>query len=117
MNNVLIDTILRNIETKGIADLIGTEDVRDTKGKKMKSFNGGIFYLSIKRFCSYSNLVLHSGVMTSFLHSTMPDCCIVRMTRNVSYVLLRLEDGRIDIVKQGELKGDLLEEYARRSKQ
>lgn len=111
----IIDSILSNITMEEIAKLVGSEELRDFKGKKMKSFDKDkSFYMSIRKFSTYSSLKLHSGVLTSFIHNTIPNCCIVRMTKNVSYILLRIVNDKITIVTKDELNDEDREEYERR---
>lgn len=117
MTNALVENILGNIDMEDVKTLVGTKELRTFNGKKMKSFDDReMFYMSIRKFASYSNLTLHNGVLTSYLHTTMPNCVIVRMCENVSYILLCIKDDRIEIVKQEDLSKDQLEEYVRRSK-
>lgn len=111
----IIDSILSNITIEEISKLVGSEELRDFKGKKMKSFDKDkCFYMSIRKFSTYSSLKLHSGVLTSFIHNAIPNCCIVRMTKNVSYILLRIVNDKIIIMSKDELNDEDRKEYERR---
>lgn len=117
MTNALIDNILNNLKIEDLKKLVGTKELRTFSGKKFKEFNNDeMMYLSVRKFSSYSDLILHSGVLTSYLHNTIPTCCIVRMTENVSYILLKIENDKIKIVNQNELNQDQLKMYRGRSK-
>lgn len=116
MMNEIIDSILSNISIEEISKLIGSEEIRTFNGKKLKQLNDDVFYMSIRKFGTYSRLRLHSGVLTSFMHNTIPNCIIVRMTKNVSYILLRIDNGKLRIVLQNELNEEQMKEYERRCK-
>lgn len=117
MSNTFIDGILNNIDLNKLNFLVGTDELRCFNGKRLKEISDNSkFYISVREFSRFSDMTLHSGVLTSFLHSSIPDCCIARMTRNISYILLCMENGKCRIISQKELSDSELKEYKERVK-
>lgn len=113
--NAFIDGILANITNESLSNLLGTDELREFSGKRLKEIkDGDMFYLSMREFAKHSEMMLHSGVLTSFIHSSMPMSCIVRLTKNVTYILLYMKNGRCNVVLQSDLDEKQLEEYKER---
>ena len=117
MTNAFVDGILSNITLDSLNGLLGSDELRDFKGKRLKELNDNSYvYVSMREFAKFSNMRLHSGVLTSLLHSSMPECCIVRLTKNVTYILIYIDNGKSKIAFQSELSKEMIDEYKERIK-
>lgn len=112
-----INKILNSMTKDDISKYIGTEELRYTNGKKLKALeNIDLFYISIRAFNSMTNMNIQTSLLTSLLHAVIPNCCIARLTKNVSYILLYIENGKFKLALQSDLSQEELDIYKRRLK-
>lgn len=95
--------------------LLGTDELRDLKGKRLREITDQPFYLSVKEFGTYSNMRLHTKVLTQFLNNVITDCCIVRLSSNISYIMLKIADDKAVIVLKSDLTDEQSKLYEERS--
>lgn len=114
MNN-LVELIISNISESDLVKLLGTDELRDLRGKKLKEITDQPFYLSVKEFETYSNMRLHTKVLTQFLNNVIEDCCIVRLSSNISYIMLKIVDDKAKIALKSDLNEEQMKLYEERS--
>lgn len=114
MNN-LVELIISNISKSDLVKLLGTDELRDLRGKRLREITDQPFYLSIKEFGTYSNMRLHTKVLTQFINNVVEGCCIVRLSSNISYIMLKVVDDKASIVLKTDLDEEQRKLYKERS--
>lgn len=102
MNN-LVEFRIPDILRSDLEKLLGTDELRDLNGKRLRKITAAPFYLSIEVLSTHSTMKLHTRVISLLMKDIEEDCCIARLTSNISYILLKIEDDRASIVKRSEL--------------